>query len=690
MKLTYRYINVCVIFIFLGFTAGATTAERKVDSLKRTLTTAAEDTIKARTLIQISKLTPCEASSQQLDFATAALALSFRLNWSEGIYESYLRLGSIYEHCIKNTDSTLKYYNKSREIAQNDYPPGQIKALNCIAIVYKNATLYTKAIDYFRQILAANGKVVDNIGAFSNMGAIYAHLGMYTYALMAYDSALTNFDRLPREYDASVKTQQVCALLISKGDIYIATSQYDQASACYSKALQMAQATGDQYIQALALTGIGKTQKEQKNYNGAVATYLRALTLIPSDKRSTSDILAHLSNTFLETGNADKARIYIDSALSIAVSDNYLELLPALYVINGRIYTAQKKYNEAISYLRKAVALCMENCVITNERDAWQALSHTYTAMGKPAEAFDAYKKYVALTDSIYNSEKANELTRIDLLSQFNREKQAAAAINAIKMQKQKIATYSAIGGLLAVLLIAFFIYRSYDHQRKANIAISRANEIMNDEKQRSEALLLNILPANVAQELKDKGNVDARLFEHVSVMFTDFVNFTEAGERMSPQELVAELHTCFMAFDRIMGRYNIEKIKTVGDAYVAASGVPYPRAGHAADLIKAAMECRDYMVARKLQVGDSTFAMRIGINSGPVVAGIVGAKKFAYDIWGDTVNTAARMEQHSEPGKINISQSTYDLVNDQFTCTDRGPIDAKHKGKMNMYFVEG
>jgi len=208
-------------------------------------------------------------------------------------------------------------------------------------------------------------------------------------------------------------------------------------------------------------------------------------------------------------------------------------------------------------------------------------------------------------------------------------------------------------------------------------------------EKKKSDDLLMNILPEEVADELKHSGSSSARFFDNVTVLFSDFVNFTTASERMSPQELVNELHTCFKAFDEIISRYDIEKIKTIGDAYLAVSGLPAAQQNHAQNVARAALEMRNYMQQRRAQLGDKTFDIRIGLHSGSVVAGIVGVKKFAYDIWGDTVNTAARMEQNSEPGKINISQATYELIKDQFTCTYRGEIHAKNKGDMKMYFVE-
>jgi len=219
---------------------------------------------------------------------------------------------------------------------------------------------------------------------------------------------------------------------------------------------------------------------------------------------------------------------------------------------------------------------------------------------------------------------------------------------------------------------------------------IERQHDELKSEKKRSDDLLLNILPEEIAEELKQKGHTEARLFNNVTVLFTDFVNFTQAGERMGPQELVDELHTCFKAFDEIIQRYGIEKIKTIGDAYLAVAGVPKGDAEHATHVVNAALDIRQFIAERKMLLGDRTFEVRMGIHSGSVVAGIVGIKKFAYDIWGDTVNTAARMEQSGAAGKINISRATYELVKEKFVCEDRGMVEAKNKGELSMYFVEG
>ncbi|HTM66174.1 MAG TPA: adenylate/guanylate cyclase domain-containing protein [Flavipsychrobacter sp.] len=214
-----------------------------------------------------------------------------------------------------------------------------------------------------------------------------------------------------------------------------------------------------------------------------------------------------------------------------------------------------------------------------------------------------------------------------------------------------------------------------------------RTQEVV-EQKQKSDELLLNILPAEVAEELKLNGKSAAHRYDEVSVLFTDFVNFTRISEQLGVEDLLNELNIHFTAFDKIIEKYGLEKIKTIGDAYLAVCGLPQADEEHAQNTVRAALEILDFVKKRKKETPYG-LDIRIGINSGAVIAGIIGVKKFAYDIWGDTVNTAARMEQKSEPGKINISENTFKLVKDEFACTHRGKLIAKNKGEMDMYFVE-
>jgi class 3 adenylate cyclase/putative methionine-R-sulfoxide reductase with GAF domain len=229
---------------------------------------------------------------------------------------------------------------------------------------------------------------------------------------------------------------------------------------------------------------------------------------------------------------------------------------------------------------------------------------------------------------------------------------------------------------------------------RERTKEVVEQKEVAERERSRSDELLLNILPHEVAEELKKSGNAEAQFIDSVTVLFTDFKDFTKLSEKLSPKELVTELHECFSIFDQIMERYGIEKIKTIGDAYMAAGGLPRPNSTHASDVLKAASEIQSFMNARRLKKIENAelfFEIRIGVHTGPVVAGIVGVKKFAYDIWGDTVNTASRMESSGEIGKINISQSTYNLLKDdpELTFENRGKIQVKGKGDIAMYFAE-
>ncbi len=234
------------------------------------------------------------------------------------------------------------------------------------------------------------------------------------------------------------------------------------------------------------------------------------------------------------------------------------------------------------------------------------------------------------------------------------------------------------IGGFAVVLLFA-------------SVFFTQRNRI-SKEKKRSEELLLNILPAETAEELKATGTAKTKSFVSVTVMFTDFKNFTQASEKLSPEELVREINYCYSAFDEIITRYGIEKIKTIGDSYMCAGGLPVINFTHPHDVVHAGLEMQAFIEKNKeerIAIGQPYFELRLGIHTGPVVAGIVGIKKFAYDIWGDTVNTASRMESSGHVGKVNISDATHGFIKDKFNCTHRGKIEAKNKGLIEMYFVD-
>ena len=263
---------------------------------------------------------------------------------------------------------------------------------------------------------------------------------------------------------------------------------------------------------------------------------------------------------------------------------------------------------------------------------------------------------------------------------------QKEATISSLNAKRQKYILYGTIGSLVVVFFIAIGIFNRYSYVKKTN-------KIIEEEKNRSENLLLNILPAEIAEELKLKGSADAKNCELVTILFTDFQGFTQISQELGAKELLDEINQCFGAFDGICGKFGIEKIKTIGDSYMAAGGIPLPKTDSVKNTVLAALEMQAFINNRieiKKAQNEIPFKMRVGINSGPVVAGIVGVKKFQYDIWGDTVNTASRMESNGLVGKVNISQHTYDLLKDdpQFNFESRGKINVKGKGELEMYFV--
>lgn len=249
---------------------------------------------------------------------------------------------------------------------------------------------------------------------------------------------------------------------------------------------------------------------------------------------------------------------------------------------------------------------------------------------------------------------------------------------------------YLAVAALVFLVSIGLFLRNRA--MKRYNAALEEKNRIIDEEKQRSESLLLNILPENVATELKAQGFAKARLFADVSVMFLDFEGFTTIAKKMTPKELVDTLHEAFSAFDDIVAKHGVEKIKTIGDAYMCAAGLGDNPPAAARKIIAAAKEIHAFLNvwnAGREKRGLPPFRARIGIHTGPVVAGVVGKHKFAYDIWGDTVNVAARMESAGESGKINVSAKTHELLLKEFDFAERGKIQIKNAGEVEMYFLQ-
>jgi class 3 adenylate cyclase len=285
----------------------------------------------------------------------------------------------------------------------------------------------------------------------------------------------------------------------------------------------------------------------------------------------------------------------------------------------------------------------------------------------------------VYVKDIVHGRDQTKSVAQMQLQYDFEKQELEAKAAQEKREIVQRNIRNTTIGGLITAIIVLIVVYRQRNQTRI--------------EKKRSDNLLRNILPEEVAEELKLKGRAEARHFDEVTVMFTDFKNFTVLSKQMSATALFAEIDSCFKAFDEIVEKYGIEKIKTIGDSYMCAGGLPVVNQTHAQDVVNAALEIQTFIsnrIAEKARSGQEAFQVRIGIHTGPVVAGIVGFKKFAYDIWGDTVNTASRVESGGEAGKVNISAPTYALIKEEFHCTYRGSIAIKKQRRTGHVFCGG
>jgi class 3 adenylate cyclase len=314
----------------------------------------------------------------------------------------------------------------------------------------------------------------------------------------------------------------------------------------------------------------------------------------------------------------------------------------------------------------------------------------------------DAAKKLLEETESMLQSaeminkriteEKQRQEDSVKILKKEQQLQDVVLAAKQVELDAQKARNslyiiIAAISLSLLSIIVVLFLGR-----QKTLRDLAEKNKIIEEEKRKSDELLLNILPEEVMQELKAHGRTQARNYAKASVLFADIKNFTSISERLSPDELIEGLDAYFERFDKVIEKYNIEKIKTIGDAYVCAGGVPTKSEDNAFDVVQAALDFRDEidkLRKERTAQGKIPFEFRIGIHTGQLVAGVIGLKKFAYDIWGDTVNMAARMQEAGEPGKINVSGATYEIVKQKFACVHRGKLEAKNKGEIDMYYVE-
>ncbi len=650
-----------------------------VDSLVKEVSIQDNDTTKLNLMADISWECMYVNPEMGVDYGQKMVELARTLGIKSEIARGYSSMGhnyriiGEYQNAIASNEKALKVY---REAGNKK----GVAAVTCnLGVVYNDKNDHVKGLSYLIEALR-----LDEEGGYHLYAAkVASNIGGIYWRQSNFDKAIEYSQKALQYCEEQKNMGGVIAITKNLGSIYEGKEDYETALEYFLKDIVLCDTYGDKEGFSRVSLDIGRVYGLKRDYVTALNYYSGAVEVAKEvGSRLTiglgylaigklflsiyQDSVGNLAGIRATSGNVEvQQKKYLSGSKRISIPDRRSEQLrQALYYLNLGLDKVKGIDNP------KALVEC------------YTQLTLAYKLSGQYKEAYNASQNSYALSDSIFSRENKEKVLKLTLKNEYSRQRLTDSLkvaedqkIARINLKKQKSYTYAGIAGVLLLGGFSFFVFKE---RRKSE-----------SERKKSDGLLLNILPEAVAEELKANGVTSAKHYDNVTVLFTDFVNFTQASESMNPQALIDELHTCFKKFDEITNKYGIEKIKTIGDAYLAAAGLPTADPEHALHVVSAAKEITDFMSDRLAKLGrERTFEVRVGIHSGSVVAGVVGVKKFAYDIWGDTVNTAARMEQNSEAGKINISQTTYDLVRDKITCEYRGEVEAKGKGVMKMYYV--
>lgn len=590
-------------------------------------------------------------------------------------------------YLIDSGVKAIQLSNKARLMAEEiRYRKGEAYALKNIAIVHYYQGKYLDALDYYQQALAIFTELHDNVGISniaSNIGVVYYDQGDDVKALENYLTSLKYAEL------AGDKLRMLTALNNIGGVYNMKPATYSKALDYYQQALPICKELDKKQELGAISVNIGSIYYERNDDKKALQYFNQALAAYGNSEGSVNAYNA-LGKLYNREGRFDLALKNHSQALALAEKLNVkISMTQSLRGV-GDSYAKKGDYKTAISYYLKAEAPALEIKANHELKDLYEATYRTYAQLGDYGNAFKYQSLLSNVKDTLYNIDNDKKLGVIQF--EFDLQKKQGEinlltkdkALNELQIKRQKFARNAFAGGLVLVFLIALLIFRNYREKVKTN-------KLLDHQKDQIEHLLLNILPSEVARELQSEGQATPRNYDSVAVMFTDFKGFTTIADKLSPQELVEELNACFIAFDNIIGKYNLEKIKTIGDSYMCAGGIPSPDDRRAQNIVKAGMEIQAYITEindRRRSNNQEPWEVRIGVHVGPVVAGVVGKKKYAYDIWGSTVNIASRMESNGAPGQVNISSATYDIIKDEFECSYRGKVYAKNVGEIDMYFV--
>ena len=541
--------------------------------------------------------------------------------------------------------------------------------------------------------LIASSKEMDSVfrefDGYLRLGQAYSQKGELPKAIeeLLKGAKITNDHNLEKE-QARVK--------IALADVYSEMGDNKLAVKNYRDGIQYFQKVKDSTNLAISQYNLGDQYYKEEKLDSALTNYKSAANLfkIKGYENYQAYVLGSEGLVYAQLDDEVLAEESLNEAIEIL--EKYEDYDPISEFLLGisDIYISRNKNNQALKYAKRSLALAEKFGYKQQISETSEKIASIYKSFNNYKKALEAYEKHIIYRDSVNNINAVRDMEQERSKFQIEKKEQEKKLEIAEKQReldlseeqkKTQIILNIGIGiVLLLIVVLTYFLY-------KRNKFVVETSKVIEQEKERSEGLLRNILPDETAKELKENGSVAAKRFDNVSVLFTDFKGFTTFSEKLSPEELVKTIDYYFSKFDEIMEKHGIEKIKTVGDAYMCASGLPFPVENHAFKLVKAAFDIVDFVNEAMSLNTQASFDIRVGINSGSVVAGVVGTKKFAYDIWGDTVNTASRMESSGEIGKVNISESTYKILknNRAFEFEERGSIEAKGKGKIKMYFIK-
>lgn len=649
----YRFLVLLVIVCYCSPLHAQLKGQKLIDSLQQQLAAINDNKLKTRIRCEMAKAYYAIDPVVGIRVGNEALKEATKRNDKELMAMAHRAIGLNY---LMQYDfvAELDHFEQALQLSKACGNKRLTAAvLGNIGIAYDDQSNYPLALDYYLKALRMYEALQDNDGILtnlSNIGLVYTALNDEQMAFDYCQKALHLSERINNQ-------EGIAGNLHSLGVIYLHRGQYEQVIRFNERALAINKRSNNKLWQSNNLSTLGLVAMKQQQYEKALQYLHEALQLSKE-----IDAQLDISIYYAQIGET-----YTAFAGHHAGQEN-----------NYRGGKALKALRTAETYIDSAIQIAHQLNDFSGLKSYYAQKSTLEERLGRTANAFDYFRRSTEYKDSLFNQEKDKKLTQVALQYEFDKKTAAAASAQAQKDIRQKNIRNSIILGFGISLLFLLVVYR-----QRNKIAAS---------KKQSDVLLLNILPEEVAEELKSNGSTEAKLMDSVTVLFTDFKGFTQLAEKLSPNELVAEINECFSSFDLIMEKHGVEKIKTIGDAYMATGGLPTPNQTHPRDVVRAAIDIREFMKTYKAErdaAGKLAFEIRIGIHTGPVVAGVVGVRKFAYDIWGDTVNTASRMESSGEPGRINISEATYLCVKHQFACEHRGKIAAKGKGNIDMYFVQ-